>query len=103
LENLQEIASQVNTYLQASPLNLLIAFVCGFAAVKTTAQERKGGIVSALVVGAMGLFFAEFMIIYFGLIEYVNKLAGFRLLIDVIAAYIGAFVIASALHFIKPL
>ena len=103
MENLQEIASQANAYLQASPLtNLLVAFAAGFGAVKTAAQERKGGVVSALVVGVVGFFFAEFVIIYFGLIDYVNKLNGFRLLIDLIAAYIGAFLTAAAIHFVKP-
>jgi len=55
-----------------------------------------------LIVGIVGLFLGEFMIFYYGLDEYLDNIAAFRLLFDFIAAYVGSFVVAAIIHFIKP-
>jgi uncharacterized membrane protein YeaQ/YmgE (transglycosylase-associated protein family) len=104
LENLQQIASQASGYFQARLLiNLFIAFVSGYGAVKVTGQERRSSLLLAFVVGFLGFFLAEFVLIYSGLVEYVDKLEGFRLIIDAVAAFCGAFIVAAAVHFFKPL
>jgi uncharacterized membrane protein YeaQ/YmgE (transglycosylase-associated protein family) len=100
---LGETLEKVSTYLQPNPiLSLGIAFVAGFAAAKTVAYDQRANFVLFLIVGIVGLFLGEFMIFYYGLDEYLDNIAAFRLLFDFIAAYVGSFVVAAIVHFIKP-
>lgn len=101
---MQEVAQQASAYLLSSPiLNLVIAFVSGLAATKTVAYERRGNWLMALIVGVLGFFLAQFAVIYLGLLEYFEKLPNFRILLDFLAAYVGSFVVAALIHFVKPL
>ena len=100
---MQEAAQEVLTYLQSNPLLLLcIALVAGFAANKTVSSERRLGFISFLIVGLIGLFLGEFMLFYFKLNEYLEDVRGMRILIDFIAAFVGSFVVAAIIHFVKP-
>ena len=101
---MQEAAAQVVAYLQSNPwLSLAIAFLTGLAAIKTVAYGRRAGLFFSLIVGVMGLFLGEWAVIYSGVNVYLEHVAEFRLLFDFIAAYLGAFVVAALIHFIKPL
>ena len=98
-----DTAQEVFTYLQGGVIvALALALVAGLAAVKTVAYERKSGVVFFLVLGILGLFLGEFMLLYFGLDEYLEDIAELRILVDFIAAYVGSFFIAAIVHFIKP-
>ena len=98
-----DTAQEVFTYLQGGVIvALALALVAGLAAVKTVAHERKAGVVFFLVLGILGLFLGEFMLLYFGLDEYLEDIAELRILVDFIAAYLGSFFIAAIVHFIKP-
>jgi uncharacterized membrane protein YeaQ/YmgE (transglycosylase-associated protein family) len=98
-----EAAQQVIAYLQGSLLvSLTIAFVAGFAADKVVAYERRSGVIFFLVVGVLGLFLGEFMLFSFKLDEYIEPIADFRLFFDLIAAFVGSFLVAAIIHFIKP-
>ena len=100
---MQEAAQEVLTYLQPNPLlYLCIAVVAGFAANKTVSFERRLGFISFLIVGLIGLFLGEFMLFYFKLNEYLEDVAGLRILFDFIAAFTGSFVVAAVVHFVKP-
>ena len=100
---MQEIAQQVFAYLQGSLLvSLILAFVAGFAADKTVAYDRRSGVVFFLIVGLLGLFLGEFMIFFFKLDEYLKTISELRIVFDLIAAYIGSFVVAAIIHFVKP-
>ena len=100
---MQEAAQEVLTYLQPNPLlYLCIAVVAGFAANKTVSFESRLGFISFLIVGLIGLFLGEFMLFYFKLIDYLEDFAGLRILIDFIAAFVGSFVVAAIIHFVKP-
>lgn len=100
---MQEAAQAVFAYLKDSPLiALTLAFVAGFAATKTVAYDRKSGIVLYFIIGVLGLFLGEFMLVYWRLNEYVEGLAGLRIFIDLVAAYLGSFFIAAIIHFVKP-
>jgi uncharacterized membrane protein YeaQ/YmgE (transglycosylase-associated protein family) len=100
---LQEIIHQVFDYLQASPLaSLGIAFVAGLAATKTVAYERRSPFILSVIVGVIGLFLGQFVLLYFGLNEYLEKLPEFRIVFDFIAAYVASFVVAAIIHAIKP-
>lgn len=98
-----EAAQKVIEYLQESLLlSLAIGFVCGWAAVRLVAQEGRRGAIYYLVVGLIGLFLGEFMLFTFQFDVYIEAIAEFRLFFDLIAAFIGSFIVAAIVHFIKP-
>ena len=100
---MQEIAQQVMEYLLGSPvLSIGLAFVAGFLAIKSVSSDAGWGIIAAVLIGAVGLFLSQFMLISTGLLQYIEPISQFRILFDLIAAYIGAFVIAAMIHFVKP-
>ena len=84
-------------------MTLAIAFVAGWAASKTVASERRSGIILWLFVGIAGLFLSQFMLLFSGLQDYIEGISEFRILFDLIAAYIGSFFIAALIHFVRPL
>ncbi len=83
-------------------MSLVIAFVTGMAADKTVAYDRRSSLVFFLIVGLLGLFLDEFVIFYFRIGKYLENVAEFRIVFDLIAAYIGARVVAAITHFVKP-
>jgi len=101
---LQEVAWTVLAYLQDNAvLSIGIAFIAGFAAYKSVSQDAKSGIILVLIVGTLGLFLGEFLLLYTGLMQYLEKLPELRLLFDFIAAYVGSFIVATIIHFAKPM
>ena len=52
--------------------------------------------------GLIGLLLSQLVLTSFGK-EYLEKLPQFRVLFDLLAAYIGSFVIAAIIHFVKPI
>ena len=101
---MQATAQQVIDYLSATPiLSLGLAFVAGFAAIKSVASDTGVGIVGCVLIGALGLFLSQFVLLSTGLLQYLETISEFRLLVDLAAAYIGAFVIAAMIHFVKPI
>lgn len=100
---MQQLAQDVLVYLRANPLmHTAMALIAGLAARKTVASEGQAGVVLFLIVGALGLFVGEFGIFLSGLDQWIDQIPQFRLLFDLIAAYIGAFIVAALIHFIKP-
>ena len=98
-----ETVQKVAAYLQPNPvLSLGIAFIAGFAAMKTVAYDRRSGFILFALVGVVGLILGEFVLIYYGLDDYLQPISEFRILFDFIAAYIGSFIVAAIIHFIKP-
>ena len=99
-----EIAQQVAAYLQANPILYLgIAFIAGLAADRTVAYERRSGFVLFSLMGLIGLFLSQFVILFFGLQGYLESLPQFRIVFDFIAAYVGSFIVAAIIHFVKPM
>ncbi len=98
-----ETLEKVAAYLQPNPvLSLGVAFVAGFAAMKTVAYDQRAGFILFSLVGVVGLFLGEFVLLYYGLDGYLEPISEFRILFDFIAAYIGSFLVAAIIHFIKP-
>ena len=98
-----ETLEKVAAYLQPNPvLSLGIAFVAGFAAMKTVAYDQRAGFILFALVGVVGLLLGEFVLLYYGLDGYLEPISQFRILFDFIAAYIGSFIVAAIIHFIKP-
>ncbi len=98
-----ETLEKVAAYLQPNPvLSLGIAFVAGFAAMKTVAYDQRAGFILFALVGVVGLLLGEFVLLYYGLDRYLERISEFRILFDFIATYIGSFIVAAIIHFIKP-
>ena len=101
---MQEIAREVYAYFQTNPvLYVGMAFVAGFLAHKTVARDAGSAIILSVFIGAIGLFLGQFMVFHFGLREYFDKLPEFRIFFDFFVAYIGSFIVAAAIHFLKPM
>ena len=101
---MRETAQVVSHYLLGNPVVYLgVAFIAGLAANKTVAYEGRAGFILYLLVGLFGLFLSQFVIVFFGLQEYLHQLPEFRILFDFIAAYVGSFIVAAIIHFIKPM
>ena len=98
-ETLQQVVAYIATNLAAS---LVIAFIAGFLATRLVSVERRPGVIGFTIIGCIGFFLAHFVIHYYQLNEYLENLQGLRFFIDLTAAFIGSFVIAGIVHFIKP-
>jgi uncharacterized membrane protein YeaQ/YmgE (transglycosylase-associated protein family) len=100
----KEAAQQVFDYLRTTPLVTVgLAFVAGFAASKTVTSEWRLGVISWLFVGTAGLFLSQFVLLISGFQEYFESVPEFRIVFDLIAAYIGSFFVAALIHFLRPL
>ena len=80
-----------------------IAFVAGLAATKTVAHGQRSAFALFIIVGLIGLFVSQSVLLYLGLVDYLERLPEFRFLFDFIAAYMGSFMIVAVIHAIKPI
>ena len=100
---MQEIAREVLAYFQSNAvLYAGMAFIAGFLAHKTVVRDAGSAFFLSVIIGAAGLFLGQFMLFYFGLKEYLEKISEFRLFFDFLSAYIGSFIVAAVFHFVKP-
>ena len=100
---MQEIVLETLIYVIDNPvLTFVIAFIAGFLTTKFVAAERRPGIIGFALIGLIGSFLGHFVIIYFRWNESLDSLLALRIIIDLLAAFIGSFVIAGMLHFLKP-
>ena len=101
---MKEIALEVSQYFQDNLLvALVIALIMGFLASKTVTHWGKSNIAVYFMVGALGSFVGQFVIRYIGLKPVLDQVAGMWLLFDVVAAYLGAFIVATIAHLLKPM
>ena len=99
-----DVAQQVWGYFQAYPLSSsIIAYVAGWAASVTVERGRSRIWIFHIFVGVLGSFLGQYALVYLGLREISEKLPEFRYLFDFFIAYLGSFVVAAIVHFIKPL
>ena len=97
-----QLTQEVFAYLHTNPVVFLgIALISGFAGCKTVVYSWRGNLFVFFLVGVVGLFLSQLVILSF-FKEYFGKLPQFHLLFDLIAAYIGSFIVAAIIHFIKP-
>jgi len=100
---LQQISQDIFFYIQTNPvLSLVIAFIAGFLATRIVAAERRPGVLGFTIIGLCGFFLGHFMIAYYEYTEYLDSLLELRIIADMLAAFIGSFIIAGIVHFIKP-
>ena len=97
-----QLTQEVFAYLHSNPVVFVgIAVIAGFAGCKTVVYSWRGNLIVFFLVGVVGLFLSQLVILSF-LKEYLEKLPEFRWLFDLLAAYIGSFIVAGILHVIKP-
>ncbi len=90
-------------YIIDNPLlTLVISFISGFLATRIVCPNRRFGWLGAFIVGLIGFFLSYFVVSYLPLDEYLESLAGLRVIVDFLATFAGSFVIAGIIHFIKP-
>ncbi len=98
------MAEDVLFYFQDQLLvTIVFGLLAGFLASKSVAIGRSGHLAYFLAIGLIGSFMGQFAILYLGLDKVFDHVYQFRLVFDFLAAYIGAFILASLVHFIKPL
>mgnify|MGYP001588889417 CR=1 FL=1 len=100
---MKEAAQEALKYLQDNLLlSIVIAALAGFAGMKTVSFAKKTNPALFFIVGALGVFLGQFAILYFGLKAILDEIPEFRLLFDLLAAYIGSFIIASLVNMFSP-
>jgi len=102
---MREVAEEVLKYFQDNLLaTLIIVFFASFAALKTVAPGKGAGFFYYISVGLLGTYLGQYLLIYFGLKEFLLEyFSNLRLLFDFLAAYVGSFALVSIFHFVKPL
>lgn len=100
---MKEVAQEALKYLQDNLLlSIVIAALAGFAGMKTVSLAKKTNPALFFIVGALGVFLGQFAILYFGLKTVLDEIPEFRLLFDLLAAYIGSFIVASLVNMFSP-
>jgi len=100
---MKEAAQEALKYLQDNLLlSIVIAALAGFAGMKTVSLAKKTNPALFFIVGALGVFLGQFAIFYFGLKTILDEIPAFRLLFDLLAAYIASFIVASLVNMFSP-
>ena len=100
---MQELVLDRLIYIVDNPvLTLVISFIAGFLAIRLACPNRRFGSLASFIVGLMGFFLGHFVLSYNQLNEYLDSLLELRIIIDLLAAFVGSFVIAGIIHFVKP-
>ena len=103
VEYMRKISEEVLQYFQDNLLIFIaIAFLAGFAAARSVAVLKEGSLALYITVGVLGAFIGQFGILYFGIDRILDQIAEFRIFFDFLAAFIGAFIVASIFNFFKP-
>ncbi len=98
------MAQDVLIYFQENLLvTIVFGLLAGFLASKTVVFGKRNHLAFFLALGLIGSFIGQFAMLYFNVEYVIGHIPQFRLFFDLLAAYIGAFILASLIHFIKPL
>ncbi len=99
-----DVAQEVFTYLQDHYLvAFVISLIGGYSAVKTVAHGKRMSPIGFFALGLLGTFLGLFAFRYIGITEVLDLLPQFSFFFDLLAAYVGSFILASLVHFIRPL
>ena len=98
------MTQDVLTYFQDNLLvTIVFGLLAGFLASKTVAFGRTNHLALFLAIGLLGSFMGQFAMLYFNVEYVIGNIPQFRLFFDLLVAYIGSFILASLMHFIKPI
>jgi uncharacterized membrane protein YeaQ/YmgE (transglycosylase-associated protein family) len=98
-----ELVELAITYLRGNlMLNVVIALVAGGAACRTVASDRLSGPVVYCLIGVVGVFATQLFFIQLDLSQLLEPFTAFRLLVDLLAAYVLSLFIAAVVNAINP-
>jgi uncharacterized membrane protein YeaQ/YmgE (transglycosylase-associated protein family) len=83
-------------------VNLIIALIAGGAACRTVAADKLSGPVVYCLIGILGFLVSQLLFIQLELPQILQALAAFRLLADLLAAYVISLFIAALVSAINP-
>ncbi len=100
---MEQSAREALLYMQTNPItSVLVALLTGFAACRSVASDWKGFSLLFVFVGFAGFFFGQFMVLFLGLKEVLDQIPQFTFLFDLVIGFIGSFIVATIVNFIKP-
>lgn len=98
------MAEQVLRHFQDQLLvTIVFGLLAGFLASKTVSFGQNSHLAFFLAIGLLGSFIGQFAMLYFNVEYVIGNIPQFRLFFDLLFAYLGSFLLASIIHFIKPL
>ena len=98
---MQESALESLIYVIDNPISsLFIVILAGFLSTRLVATERRPGVIGFTIIGLLGFFLSHFMLTYAGWNEYLDGLRELRVIIELVAAFLGSFVVAGFVHFL---
>jgi len=100
---MKEVAQEALKYLQDNLLlTIVLAAVAGFAGMKTVSLAKKTNPALFFIVGALGTFLGQFAIRYLGIKDVLDQVSEFSIIFDLLAAYIGSFIVGAIVHMFSP-
>jgi uncharacterized membrane protein YeaQ/YmgE (transglycosylase-associated protein family) len=99
----EDVAVAALSYMRANlAATAVIAVVTGFAACKSVASDWKGIGLLFVVIGIVGFFLGQTVILFLGLKDFLDLLPQFTWAFDAITAFVGSFIVATIVNFFKP-
>ena len=100
---MKEAVLETLQYIQDHLLSsLVLALIAGYVAYKTIIHEKRGNIVLYFILGILGFFLGHVVTFYTGFREILDQIPDLWFVFDLVLAYVGAFMIVSLFHFLKP-
>jgi uncharacterized membrane protein YeaQ/YmgE (transglycosylase-associated protein family) len=100
---MEQTAREVLSYIQGNmAANTVIAVITGFAACKSVASDWRDIGLMFILVGLVGFFLGQYMILFLGLKEFLDQLPQFTWLFDFMIGFVGSFIVATIVNFFKP-
>jgi uncharacterized membrane protein YeaQ/YmgE (transglycosylase-associated protein family) len=100
---MRELIELVIAYLRGNLfINFVIALIAGGAACRTVAADRLSGPVIYCLIGIVGLFASQLLVFQLDLGQILEQFAVFRVIIDLIAAYLVSLFVVAVINAINP-
>ena len=100
---MEQTARDVLLYMQDNlAATIIIVVITGLAACKAVAADWKGFKLLFIVIGLLGFFLGQFLVLLLGLKEVLNLIPQFSWVFDLIIGFVGSFIVATIANFIKP-
>src|ERR1043166_4822284 len=98
---MESLSHEIIEYVKAHGVAVAaVVLLAGFTACKTVAYDWRSAPLF-LIVGLFGFTLSQFVMLSY-VKEYLEKLPDFRILFDFLSAYVGSFIVATIIHFVKP-
>jgi uncharacterized membrane protein YeaQ/YmgE (transglycosylase-associated protein family) len=100
---MEQTARDVLLYMQDNlAATIIIVVITGLAACKAVASDWKSFNLLFIVIGLLGFFLGQFLVLLLGLKEILDQIPQFTWLFDFIIGFVGSFIVATIANFVKP-